>query len=101
MLRSLLIWHIELCVGLNILNKVRCHVKLVYREIYLHIKFTTAEHRVPLMGESLKVNYQVLWRLIDLHFLQSWHMVFTFGAVPLVLASKSFLLAESGETIVD
>ena len=53
------------------------------------------------MGESFKVNYQVLWRLIDLHFFQSWHMVFTFGTVPLVLARKSFLLAESGEAIVD
>lgn len=53
------------------------------------------------MGESLKVNYQVLWRLIDLHFLQSWHMVFTFGTVPLVLACKSFLLTESGKAIVD
>jgi hypothetical protein len=51
--------------------------------------------------ESLEVDEQVLRCLVNLHFLERGHMVPTLGAVPLVIASESLLLAKSGEAIID
>lgn len=87
-----------LCLALD---EVARHVQASHGEVYMKIQLPTAEYRIPLVRESLEVNDEELWRVVDLDLLESWHVLLTFGTVPFVVAGQSLLLAEAGQAVVD
>ena len=53
------------------------------------------------MGESLQVNYQVVWRLIYFHLFLCVDVSLALAAVPLIVATQSFFRTEKVHTVVD
>ena len=67
----------------------------------MHVEFPASEHRVPLVRESLEMHDEELRHIVNLDLLKCRHMLFAFGAIPLVVAGKRLLLPKAREAIVD
>jgi hypothetical protein len=75
-------------------RKIRLHVKPFDRVVY---ELTILLCRIPPLLESLNMDDQNPWKLVELHLLHGLHLLVTVFAKPLAVRSKLAGLGVAGE----